>query len=80
MESEGFCVFQWSEPPGATYSAHAHSDNQSHWIVSGTLELEVKGHGTVRLTAGDRDLMPASTQHSAKVIGNETVVYLIGSK
>ena len=56
MEDEGFSVFQWSDPPGATYSPHVHSDDQSHWIVSGTLELDVTGHGTVRLEAGDRDL------------------------
>ena len=79
-EDEGFSVFQWSDPPGATYSPHVHSDDQSHWIVSGTLELDVTGHGTVQLEAGDRDFMPANTEHSAKVVGGEPVVYLIGSR
>lgn len=80
MESEGYSVFQWSDPPGAYYSPHVHPDEQSHWIVSGTLELNVTDVGTFRLGPGDRDLMPPETEHSASVIGNEPVVYLIGSK
>lgn len=80
MESEGFSVFQWSDPPGAYYSPHEHPDEQSHWIVSGTLELVVTGAGTFRLGPGDRDHMPPETEHSASVVGNEPVVYLIGSK
>jgi quercetin dioxygenase-like cupin family protein len=80
MEAEGFDVFQWSDPPGATYSPHVHNEDQSHWIVSGNLELNVAGHGTIRLSAGDRDFMPADTEHSAAVAGDESVVYLIGSK
>ena len=80
MESDGFSVFQWSDPPGAYYSPHVHPDEQSHWIVSGTLELNVTNVGTYRLSAGDRDFMQRETEHSATVIGEEPVVYLIGSK
>ena len=80
MEAEGFDVFQCSDPPGATYSRHLHSEDQSHWIVSGSLELNVAGHGTLRLSPGDRDFMPANTEHSAAVAGDEPVEYLIGSK
>ena len=80
MEDEGFSVFQWSDPPGTTYPPHIHGDDQSHWIVSGTLELSVTGHGTVQLSSGDRDSMPANTEHAAEVIGSEPVVYLIGSR
>ena len=80
MEKDGFSVYQWCDEPGATYSAHTHDDEQSHWIVSGTLEMEVAEHGLVRLASGDRDFMPPGTEHAAKVIGDEPVVYLIGSK
>lgn len=30
------------------------------------------------LEAGDRDFMPAETYHSARVIGDEAVLYLVG--
>lgn len=80
MTSEGYSVLQWSDGVGSVYADHEHGDEQSHWIISGSLELNVVGHGAVVLNAGDRDFMPAGTVHSARVIGNEAVIYLIGSK
>lgn len=80
MESEGYYVYQWSDRAGGVYSEHFHTNDQSHWIISGSLELTVKAAGTFVLNAGDRDFMPAKTYHSARVIGDETVVYLIGEK
>ena len=80
MIDEGFSVFQWSDAPGAVYPDHSHNDDQSHWLISGSIEFEVEGHGTVVLEAGDRDFMPAHTIHSARVLGSESAVYLIGSK
>lgn len=79
MRDEGYSVFKWSDAAGAVYADHEHGDDQCHWIISGTLELEVRGFGTVILNAGDRDFMPAGTVHSARVLGDEPVVYLIGS-
>ena len=80
LTREGYGVFQWSDEPGATYESHRHSTHQSHWIISGVLELIVDGIGVVTLNPGDRDLMPANTTHSARVIGDDPVVYLIGEK
>jgi len=80
LVSEGYSVFQWTDAPGAVYDVHSHNNDQSHWIISGTLELNVEGAGKFLLKAGDRDFMPADTNHSAKVIGDEPVVYLIGGK
>jgi quercetin dioxygenase-like cupin family protein len=77
LESEGYSVFQWSDAAGTRYGPHAHAEEQSHWIISGELELCV-GHETYRLGAGDRDFLPANTIHSAFVPGTEAVVYLIG--
>jgi len=75
---EGFSVFQWSDQPGRIYGKHMHADDQSHWVVSGRLELMVEGYGTFVLEAGDRDFMPAGTYHSARVLGDEPILYLIG--
>ena len=80
MEREGYSVFKWSDPVGRSYGDHSHGEDQSHWIISGKLELTVENFGTVVLEAGDRDFMPANTVHSARVIGDEAVVYLIGAK
>src|SRR3954469_1010074 len=78
LQSEGYSVFQWSDAPGTKYGPHAHAEDQSHWIISGELELRV-GHETYTLRAGDRDFLPANTIHSAHVPGDEPVVYLIGA-
>lgn len=77
---EGYSVFQWSDPPETVYGPHFHNEDQSHWIVSGSMELTVQGAGVFVLEPGDRDFMPAGTYHSARVLGEEPVLYLIGSK
>ncbi len=79
LVDEGYSVFQWIDAPGTKYGPHAHGEDQSHWILSGQLELRV-GHEIYTLRAGDRDFLPANTIHSAFVPGDESVVYLIGAK
>lgn len=80
LVSEGFRVFQWSDLPEAIYVNHKHDTDQSHWIISGSLELTIERVGTVVLEAGDRDFMPANTYHSVRVVSEEPVVYLVGEK
>ena len=79
LVSEGYSVFQWSDAAGTKYGPHAHAEDQSHWILSGELELRV-GYETYTLRAGDRDFLPANTIHSALVPGDEPVTYLIGAR
>lgn len=79
LQAEGYSVFQWSDAPGTEYGPHAHAEDQSHWIISGELELDVGGE-TYRLCAGDRDFLAANTIHSAFVPGDKSVVYLIGAR
>ncbi len=79
LEEEGYSVFEWSDAPGTRYGAHRHAEDQSHWIISGALELELEGE-TYTLRAGDRDYLPANTVHAAFVPGSEPVRYLIGAK
>lgn len=78
MERDGYKVFQWSDHPGQVYGDHKHPESQSHWVVSGKLEITVERVGTFLLEAGDRDFMPAETYHSARVIGDTPVLYLVG--
>jgi quercetin dioxygenase-like cupin family protein len=79
MEAEGYSVREWRDEPGTVYGPHTHPEDQSHWIISGALELRV-GWEQYTLRAGDRDFLPANTNHSASVVGPEPVVYLIGVK
>src|SRR3954464_13248195 len=79
LQSEGYSVFQWTDAPGTSYGQHAHAEDQSHWIISGALELRI-GYESYVLRAGDRDFLPANTIHSAFVPGEEPVTYLIGAK
>ena len=79
LQSEGYSVFQWSDAPGIRYAPHSHPEDQSHWILSGRLQLTV-GNETYTLGAGDRDYLGANTTHSAFVPGDEPVTYLIGAK
>ncbi|MBS1795172.1 MAG: cupin domain-containing protein [Acidobacteria bacterium] len=80
LVTEGYRVYQWSDLPEAIYVNHKHGTDQSHWIVSGALELTIERVGTFVLEAGDRDFMPADTYHSARVVSEEPVVYLVGEK
>ncbi|MBK9163970.1 MAG: cupin domain-containing protein [Acidobacteria bacterium] len=80
LTAEGYSVFQWTDLPGAEYPQHAHANDQTHWVVSGEIELEVAGAGKSILAAGDRDFMPSGTEHTARVIGDVPVIYLIGEK
>ena len=79
MEREGYSVFEWRDAPGTSYRAHSHPEDQSHWIISGALTLRL-GWEEYTLRAGDRDYLPANTEHSAVVSGDEPLIYLIGAK
>ncbi|QYO68012.1 cupin domain-containing protein [Leptolyngbya sp. 7M] len=63
MIMEGYSVFQWADHPGTFYGPHKHETFQSHWVISGRLELTVAGSGTFELGPGDRDFMPPDTYH-----------------
>ena len=80
LTAEGYEVFHWSDRPESFYPRHKHPDDQCHWIISGSLEITVEPGGTFILEAGDRDLMPAGTFHTARVVGDESVCYLVGTK
>lgn len=80
LVADGYSVVQWTDRPGTEYGPHSHANEQSHWVVSGEIELEITGVGKVVLAPGDRDLMPPGTEHAARVIGDVPVVYLIGER
>ena len=80
LGNEGYTVYQWADRAGMTYGPHKHEEEQSHWVVSGSLELSILNVGVFVLGPGDRDFLPAGTYHSARVLGDEPVLYLVGEK
>ncbi len=79
LETEGYSVTEHSDAPGYVHEPHTHDLDQTHWIISGELEFNTAGE-IYRLRAGDRDFLPANTNHAALVTGSEPVRYLIGVK
>lgn len=95
MERQGFRVYQWGDMPGAIYGLRKYAQVQSHWVVSGALEITVdKGNVVYVLKTGDRDFISPETWFSMRVLDEETlekrenveseapkpVIYLIGEK
>jgi quercetin dioxygenase-like cupin family protein len=78
LAREGYAVSQWCDQPETFYGVHKHIEDQSHWVISGSLELQILNGDIHVLSAGDRDFMPAHTYHSARVLGEEPVLYLVG--
>ena len=79
LEQEGYSVYAWTDAPGTTYPPHAHGEDQSHWVLEGSIALVVAGEEYV-LGPGDRDWLPKGTVHSARVVGSAPVTYLIGAR
>ena len=80
LTQEGHRVYQWCEQPERIYAKHQHNEDQTHWIISGALEITIERVGVFVLEAGDRDFMPANTYHSVRVISEVPVIYLVGEK
>jgi quercetin dioxygenase-like cupin family protein len=79
LRGEGYRVYEWTDGPGTKFETHSHTTDQSHWVVRGALALEIAGREYV-LGPGDRDWLPAGTAHSARVVGDEPVTYLVGER
>ncbi len=80
LNREGYRVFHWADRAGMIYGIHKHEEDQTHWIISGELEIALEKGGSYILKAGDRDFMPAHIWHTARVLGEEPLSYLVGEK
>lgn len=80
---EDYESYQWGERLGAFYNWHFHEEDQIHWVISGELEITFRNFGqiyTYILKAGDRDFIPARMYHTARIVGETDLLYLIGIK
>jgi quercetin dioxygenase-like cupin family protein len=59
-------------PAGVESGWHQHPGEEVGYILAGTVEMEIEGHPTLTLNAGDPFLMPPRTPHNATDLGPET--------
>ncbi len=78
LSQEGYSVQQWADLPNTFRGSQKFDHPRSHWIVKGTLEIDVEYLGRFVLGPGDRDFVPANAYHTARVVGDERVIFLVG--
>ena len=59
-------------PAGVESGWHQHPGEEVGYILAGTVRMEIEGHPTLTLNAGDPFLMPPRTPHNATDLGPET--------
>jgi mannose-6-phosphate isomerase-like protein (cupin superfamily) len=81
LSNEGLIVYQWCDHPNSMRATHKNDKDQTYWIISGNLEIKFsKTNETYVLKTGERGFIPAETYYSSSVVGEESVLYLIGEK
>ena len=80
LEAEGYRVLNCAESPGALIGPLEAFEDRSLLVISGTLEITVNRSATFLLEAGDRDLLPFGTHYRSRVVSEEPLIYLIGTK
>ena len=80
LEDDGFEVVCWNDPPGRTYSPHAHENDECLWMIAGAMTFTITLDGTTyRLEAGDRLMLPRGVVHAAEAHA-AGARYLIGER
>jgi quercetin dioxygenase-like cupin family protein len=78
LEAEGFEVHSWRDPADRIYGEHRHDEDESLWIVRGSMLFQVDGCDFA-LGPGDRLELPAGVVHRAQA-GPDGATYLIGQR
>lgn len=78
LTNEGYRVSGWTERSGSVFGLRKEPMAHSRWVISGQLEIHVRGLGTFVLEAGDRDFLEADALYSVRVLGDEPAFYFIG--
>ena len=75
LEQLGYRVNRYVYSPGTFFPTHTHSTEKIDAVLSGNFRISM-GKDSVVLKAGDFVYVPAGAEHSAEVIGKESVVSL----
>jgi mannose-6-phosphate isomerase-like protein (cupin superfamily) len=75
LERLGYRVSRYVYPPGTEFPAHRHEVEKMDAVVAGRFRIVMQGE-SVGLGLGDAILVPCGAEHSAEVVGNESVISL----
>ncbi len=75
LEARGYTVTRYVYPPGTCFPEHSHAVDKIDAVLAGRFRLELEGSSVI-LEAGDTLVVPRGVQHSAEVIGHDSVVSL----
>ncbi len=75
LEKLGYTVFVYSYPAGTRFPPHSHNMDKMDGVLSGQFQLDMDGESVV-LGPGDILEIPRGVEHSAEVVGKETVLSL----
>lgn len=75
LEAQGYEVSLYTYPPGTYFPPHTHEVDKIDAVISGKFQITMEGSSVV-LQPGDAIHVPKHTEHSAEVIGSESVVSL----
>ena len=74
---EGYRPVPWTDRPGVSYEPHRHEDDETLYIVSGSMDFtDLETGKTHELQSGDKLFLPANTLHSART--QKGVSYIMG--
>jgi quercetin dioxygenase-like cupin family protein len=74
---EGYRPVPWTDEPGASYEPHRHAEDETLYIVSGSMDFtDLETGRTHHLEPGDKLVLPAETRHSART--REGASYIMG--
>jgi quercetin dioxygenase-like cupin family protein len=80
LRSEATGCYAWSNGPGDRYAPHSHTYEKVLYCTDGSITFVLEREGKeLRLSAGDRMVLPAGKVHSA-VVGPEGCTCIEGRR
>jgi quercetin dioxygenase-like cupin family protein len=75
LERLGYRVSRYVYPPGTEFPPHTHDVEKMDAVLAGRFRIMMQGE-EVLLGPGDAVLVPRGAEHSAEVVGNDSVISL----
>jgi quercetin dioxygenase-like cupin family protein len=77
ITSDGYWPISWIDKPGAIYEPHRHCDDETLYVVDGSIDFtDLTTGATHHLGPGDKLFLPARLPHSAS--SKDGATYIMG--